>query len=94
MFGEKAVELLRELKRSRDGSIPPYSEETIRQVIICICILIKTCIFIYLGCLLTTSWPKKSLLPPIIIDSITVFIRLAYSIIVNLIRHFQLINSI
>ncbi len=32
MFGEKAVELLRELKRAREGSIPPYSEDTIRQV--------------------------------------------------------------
>ena len=26
------MELLRELKRAREGSIPPYSEDTIRQV--------------------------------------------------------------
>lgn len=33
MFGEKALELLRELKRSREGSFPPYNEDAVRQVI-------------------------------------------------------------
>lgn len=33
MFGEKALELLRELKRSREGTLPPYNEDGIRQVI-------------------------------------------------------------
>lgn len=33
MFGEKAVELVRELKRSEDGNLPSYSEDGIRQVI-------------------------------------------------------------
>lgn len=33
MFGEKALELLRELKRSRDGTLPPYNEDAIRQVV-------------------------------------------------------------
>lgn len=33
MFGEKALELLRELKRSREGTLPPYNEDTIRQVL-------------------------------------------------------------
>ena len=33
MFGEKALELIRELKRSRGGTLPPYSEDGIRQVI-------------------------------------------------------------
>lgn len=32
MFGEKALELLRELKRSREGTLPPYNEDGIRQV--------------------------------------------------------------
>ena len=33
MFGEKALELLRELKRSGEGSLPPYNEDAIRQVV-------------------------------------------------------------
>ena len=33
MFGEKALELLRELKRSRPGTLPPYNEDTVRQVL-------------------------------------------------------------
>ena len=33
MFGEKALELLRELKRSREGTLPPYNEDVIRQII-------------------------------------------------------------
>ena len=33
MFGEKALELLRELKRSREGTLPPYSEDAVRQVL-------------------------------------------------------------
>lgn len=33
MFGEKALELLRELKRSKEGTLPPYNEDGIRQVI-------------------------------------------------------------
>ena len=33
MFGERALELLRELKRSRGGSLPPYNEDTVRQVL-------------------------------------------------------------
>ena len=33
MFGEKVLELIRELKRSRDGTLPPYNEDGIRQVI-------------------------------------------------------------
>lgn len=33
MFGERALELLRELKRSRGGSLPQYSEDTVRQVL-------------------------------------------------------------
>ena len=32
MFGEKALELLRELKRAREGTLPPYAEDTVRQV--------------------------------------------------------------
>ena len=32
MFGEKALELLMELRRSRDGTLPPYNEDGIRQV--------------------------------------------------------------
>lgn len=33
MFGEKALELVQELKRSRDNSLPPYNEDKVRQVI-------------------------------------------------------------
>ena len=33
MFGEKALELLRELKRAREGTLPPYNEDVIRRVI-------------------------------------------------------------
>ena len=33
MFGEKALELLRELRRCREGTLPPYNEDTIRQII-------------------------------------------------------------
>lgn len=33
MFGEKALELVRELKRTQDGDLPPYNEDGIRQVI-------------------------------------------------------------
>ena len=33
MFGEKALELVRELKRTQDGNLPPYNEDGIRQVI-------------------------------------------------------------
>lgn len=33
MFGEKALELLRELKRSREGTLPPYNEDAVRQVL-------------------------------------------------------------
>ncbi len=33
MYGEKALELLRELKRSRGGTLPPYNEDTVRQVL-------------------------------------------------------------
>lgn len=32
MFGEKALELLRELKRARPGTLPPFNEDLIRQV--------------------------------------------------------------
>ena len=32
MFGEKALELISELKRARDGVLPPYNEDGIRQV--------------------------------------------------------------
>lgn len=32
MFGEKALDLLRELKRAREGTLPPYAEDTVRQV--------------------------------------------------------------
>ena len=31
MFGEKALELLRELKRAREGSLPSYNEDVVRQ---------------------------------------------------------------
>ncbi len=33
MFGEKVLELLRELKRAREGSLPPYNEDAIRQIL-------------------------------------------------------------
>lgn len=33
MFGEKALELLRELKRCREGTLPPYGEDAVRQVL-------------------------------------------------------------
>ncbi len=33
MFGEKALELLRELRRSREGTLPPFNEDVIRQII-------------------------------------------------------------
>ena len=33
LFGEKALELLRELKRAPDGQIPQYNEDIIRQVL-------------------------------------------------------------
>ena len=33
MFGEKALELVKELKRSRDSSLPPYNEDCVRQVL-------------------------------------------------------------
>lgn len=33
MFGEKALELVRELKRTQDGNLPPYNEDGIRQVV-------------------------------------------------------------
>ena len=32
-FGEKALELVRELKRTQDGNLPPYNEDGIRQVV-------------------------------------------------------------
>ncbi|XP_035688590.1 DNA replication complex GINS protein PSF1-like [Branchiostoma floridae] len=33
MYGEKAVELIRQLHRSPDGSLPPFNEDGIRQVL-------------------------------------------------------------
>ncbi|XP_065833532.1 DNA replication complex GINS protein PSF1-like [Oscarella lobularis] len=33
MFGERALELLRELQRSTDGTLPPYNEDAVRQVL-------------------------------------------------------------
>lgn len=33
MFGEKALELVRELKRTQDGNLPPYNEDGIRKVV-------------------------------------------------------------
>ena len=33
MFGVKALELIKELKRSREGSLPPFNEDAIRQVL-------------------------------------------------------------
>lgn len=33
MFGEKALDLVRELKRTQDGNLPPYNEDGIRQVV-------------------------------------------------------------
>lgn len=32
MFGEKALELVKELKRAGDGSLPPYNEDCLQQV--------------------------------------------------------------
>ena len=32
MFGEKALELVGELKRARPATIPPYNEDLTRQV--------------------------------------------------------------
>ena len=34
MFGEKALELLKELKRCREGTLPPYGEDAVRQVLL------------------------------------------------------------
>jgi len=33
MFGDKALELVKELKRSMDGTLPPYNEDLVRQVL-------------------------------------------------------------
>jgi len=33
MFGEKVFELIKELKRSPEGQLPPYNEDVIRQVL-------------------------------------------------------------
>eukprot|EP00118_Oscarella_pearsei_P006446 m.29054 g.29054 ORF g.29054 m.29054 type:complete len:68 (+) comp31128_c0_seq2:121-324(+) len=33
MFGERALELLRELQRSYDGILPAYNEDGVRQVL-------------------------------------------------------------
>ncbi|KAL5009104.1 hypothetical protein ScPMuIL_014685 [Solemya velum] len=33
MLAEKALELIRELQRSKDGSLPPYNEDGVRQVL-------------------------------------------------------------
>ena len=33
MFGEKALELVRELKRTEDGNLPPFNEDGIRKVV-------------------------------------------------------------
>ncbi|XP_013394594.1 DNA replication complex GINS protein PSF1-like [Lingula anatina] len=33
MFGEKALELIKELQRCLDGSLPPFNEEGVRQVL-------------------------------------------------------------
>ena len=33
MFGQKSTELLKELKRSKDGTLPPYNEDGVRQVL-------------------------------------------------------------
>ncbi|XP_067030178.1 DNA replication complex GINS protein PSF1-like [Acropora muricata] len=33
MFGDKALELVKELKRSLDGTLPPYNEDLVRQVL-------------------------------------------------------------
>ena len=32
MFGEKALELVKELKRSGDSSLPPYNEDGVRKI--------------------------------------------------------------
>lgn len=33
MYGEKALELVRELKRTEESNLPPYNEDGIRQVV-------------------------------------------------------------
>ena len=33
MFGERALELVQELKRTEDSNLPPYNEDGVRQVI-------------------------------------------------------------
>lgn len=33
MYGEKALELIKELQRARSGTLPPYNEDLVRQVI-------------------------------------------------------------
>jgi GINS complex subunit 1 len=33
MFGEKALELIRELQRNTDGTLAPYNEDGVRQVL-------------------------------------------------------------
>ena len=33
MYGEKALELVRELKRTEETNMPPYNEDGIRQVV-------------------------------------------------------------
>lgn len=33
MFGQRSTELLKELKRSKDGTLPPYNEDGVRQVL-------------------------------------------------------------
>ncbi|CAK8693829.1 unnamed protein product [Clavelina lepadiformis] len=33
MFGEKALDLIRELHRSRDGTLGPYNEDVVRQIL-------------------------------------------------------------
>ncbi|XP_065068509.1 DNA replication complex GINS protein PSF1-like [Rhopilema esculentum] len=33
MFGEKALELIKQLKRARDGTLPPFDEDVIRQAL-------------------------------------------------------------
>ncbi|XP_078001125.1 DNA replication complex GINS protein PSF1-like [Glandiceps talaboti] len=33
MFGEKALELIREIHRSSEGTLPPFNDDTLRQVL-------------------------------------------------------------
>jgi len=33
MFGQRSTELLKELKRAKDGTLPPYNEDGVRQVL-------------------------------------------------------------